>query len=237
MTARRLSGCAISEASFQGRLPVGIASARRSNIANSRSLPASHVRTRGPPSSRPTSVYLSAMIGALRREPSKSFAGNCNLMGRPAHLSGGGGMPGRKGAPACRQPIGRPEEPASCDISRGVHRVRGGRGAAAAADGVPALRRLAHRGRSGADRAGEGLRVLAQDQETGRGPCVRRAHPGQHLSGPEAPEEHGRDSDRPDPRVPGPVPARRRPASSCSTRWPPSRPGAAPWWCCGTGRT
>jgi hypothetical protein len=69
MATWRLSGCAISEASFQGRPPVGIASARRSNIANSRSLPAS-VRTRRPAqSSRPTSVYLSAMIRALRQEP------------------------------------------------------------------------------------------------------------------------------------------------------------------------
>ena len=53
--------------------------------------------------------------------------------------------------------------------------------------GVPALRRLAYRGGSGADRAGEGVRLLAQDQAAGRGARLRRPHADQHLPGRQAP--------------------------------------------------
>jgi len=73
------------------------------------------------------------------------------------------------------------------DVRGGVHRVCGGHVAASAADGVPALRWLAYRGGPGADGAGEGVRLLAQDQAAGRGARLRHAHAGQHLSGPQAP--------------------------------------------------
>src|SRR5215472_689886 len=52
----------------------------------------------------------------------------------------------------------------SGDIRGGLRRVRGGHVPATAANGVPALRRLAYRRGSCAGSAGEGVRVLAQNQ-------------------------------------------------------------------------